>query len=565
MQLPLRRWLLLMSGAALAPVLVLTVVLLLARYQESAARFEADLVSRTRGLALEGESLLSQDSARLEALSVRRTLQSGDFRGFEAELRDAARGAPGWFVLLAEDQGQVINTRLPPGGALPPAGGFPQSAWQELQAGRTRISGVTLGKLSAEPIVAIDTPAVIGSKLYALSYIQPARRFVPFIRAKVREPGRIAVILDQQGRIVARSANAERTIGGSATPDLTRAVRVRSEGVIRSRTLEGLPSILAFSRAPSGWTFVVAAPQSELTTAAWQGVAVAAAQLLLLLATALGATAFFSRRIARDLQNLEAAAAALGEGQQVRERSTGLAETQRVHDALTSASARLLRHDAEQKQALERQSTLVNELNHRVKNTLATVQALARQARKEAAGEASLDGFEHRLMALARAHDLLTANSWQSTDLRDLARSVLAPHRGISFSGPSFALSSYAAVSLVLVLHELATNAAKYGALASGGRVVLEWAVDHARPSLDATWTESGLTKPEPTGAEGFGSRLIRASIERELQGSLERTWGERGVTYRFRLPLTERLTGHAGVPEVSTRASGAGPIPNGR
>jgi len=543
-RLSVRQWLLLMSGTVLAPVVILVAVLLINQYRASAAAFEGALVSSTRGLALQGEALLNSDTARLEALSVRRSLQSGDFVTFERELREAARGVQGWFLLMDDAQQQIINTKAPPGAALP-GGGVPAEAWQALQAGRTRISGVTVGKLVQRPIIAIDTPVVVGTRLYGLSYIQEPMRFLPLLRAGVSRPGWIGVLIDQDGRIVARTLHPEATTGLSATPDLRRAVMQRREGVIRSRTLEGQPSILAFSRAPSGWTFVIAVPQRELQSEAWRAVLAAAAQLLLLLGAATAAAFFFSRRILADLEQLEGAAAALGERRAVEGEPAAFAETERVQQAISAASVQLRRHDAEQKQALERHKTLVNELNHRVKNTLATVQSLARQSRKEERPRAGPDPFEDRLLALARAHDLLTANSWQSADLKEIVQAVLEPYAEARAEGPAFRVSSYAAVSLVLVLHELATNAAKYGALSTGGQVHVAWQVEGAEPTLELTWLETGAA-PERPGPEGFGSRLIRSSIERELGGRVERTWTPDGVQYRFRVPVSDRLTGHA-------------------
>jgi two-component sensor histidine kinase len=541
--LPLRRWLLLMCAALLAPVLVLMGLLLREQYEIGVTRAEAQLLSEARGMALRGEMQVSQASATLEALSVRRSLQTGQFKAFEQEARQVAADLPGWFVLIERtSENQLFNTRVPEGAPLP-RGGFPADAWRALEGGRTRVSGLTTSRLLNRPIVAIDTPAVIDDRLYAVSYVQEPSVFQPLVNSVVKRPGWIGVILDRRATIIARSLNPDRTIGRSATPDLAAAALRQQEGLIRSRTLEGEPSILAFSRAPIGWVFVVAMPQKDIQAAAWRAVGSAAGNFALLLGGALLAAAIFSRRILTDLQRLESVASQIGQSDaEPAQEPAAFAETEAVRQALTRSAERLRQQEAAQAEAMARQRTLVNELNHRVKNNLATVQSLAKQSLRDAP-PAARDRFEGRLLALARAHDLLTRDSWRGADLRELARAVLEPYSGASVRGPSFWVSSYAAVSLTLVLHELATNAAKYGAIARGGVLTVDWEVDETDLSLH--WAEASDPPPEQGGGEdGFGSRLIRSSVERELGGRVERTWQPQGLSYRLTLPLSRRLVG---------------------
>jgi two-component sensor histidine kinase len=290
-------------------------------------------------------------------------------------------------------------------------------------------------------------------------------------------------------------------------------------------------------------------PQQDLQAAAWRAVGSAASNIALLLLGALLAAAIFSRRILSDLQRLETVASAIGQpNTDLSTAPAAFRETEAVRQALTDSAKRMRQQEFAQREALARQRTLVNELNHRVKNNLATVQSLARQSLRDAA-PAARDRFEGRLLALSRAHDLLTRDSWQGADLRELASGVLEPYSGAQVDGPSLRVSSYAAVSLTLVLHELATNAAKYGSIARGGALAVTW--DVLDEALALHWQEVSDPPPSPGGEDGFGSRLIRSSVERELGGKVERTWTSAGLSYRMTIPLSGRLLGAEPDPDA--------------
>jgi signal transduction histidine kinase/CheY-like chemotaxis protein len=203
------------------------------------------------------------------------------------------------------------------------------------------------------------------------------------------------------------------------------------------------------------------------------------------------------------------------------------------------------------KQADEQRELLINELNHRVKNTLASVQSVAMQTlRNSASLSAFQDAFVSRLVALSRAHDLLTRGNWHSASLRDIVRQTLDPYgldgSRLRFDGPDIWLSPSAAVTLSMGLHELATNAVKYGALsAPNGRIEVGWTVENGpeRRSLAITWTERGGPPVDPPSRRGFGSRLIERGIAQDLDGEVDLAFESAGVQCRIRLPLSERVS----------------------
>ena len=190
---------------------------------------------------------------------------------------------------------------------------------------------------------------------------------------------------------------------------------------------------------------------------------------------------------------------------------------------------------------------MTNELNHRVKNTLATVQAIASRTLR-GADPAIWRSLEERLVALAAAHDVLTRESWTGADLDDVVAAALAPCGGnqaaiFRVSGPLLRLSPRATLALMMGLHELLTNALKYGALSvASGNVEIRWEVAKgAEPLLRLIWTERGGPLVAPPTRRGFGTQLIERSVAQDLGGIARIDFGyPEGVTCRIEAPLAE-------------------------
>lgn len=205
------------------------------------------------------------------------------------------------------------------------------------------------------------------------------------------------------------------------------------------------------------------------------------------------------------------------------------------------ADAALRAEVAQRKRSEERQQMLVHELNHRVKNMLATVQSIARQSLSSPALGGPARDFEERLMALAWAYEILTREHWEGASLREVIQRTLAPHidhasSRLALEGPDLWLTPNRALSLALAMHELATNAVKYGALSvDGGRVGVSWrTVEEAGTRrLELEWRESGGPPVAPRLRRGFGSRLIERSLARELQGEVTLEFAPAGLVCR--------------------------------
>jgi PAS domain S-box-containing protein len=209
---------------------------------------------------------------------------------------------------------------------------------------------------------------------------------------------------------------------------------------------------------------------------------------------------------------------------------------------------RVVQDITERKAAEQRQRLLIDELNHRVKNTLATVQSLASQTARGAHTPAAFrEGFEGRLIALSKAHDQLTTHHWESADLRELFWGSLAPYAGASperviLRGEDVVLRPRAVLTLAMAVHELTTNAAKYGALsASGGHIEIHWRpgrTENGRPALRLDWLEQGGPPVAQPKQRGFGSKLIEGSIAAELGGKARLIFEPQGLHCEIVIPL---------------------------
>jgi putative addiction module CopG family antidote len=201
----------------------------------------------------------------------------------------------------------------------------------------------------------------------------------------------------------------------------------------------------------------------------------------------------------------------------------------------------------ERKRWEERQRLLINELNHRVKNTLATVQSIAVQSFREmdAASCRNSTTFQDRLFALARAHDLLTRDNWEGAELGEVIGEVIEPYCRESggrceTDGPHVRLTPSMALALSMAVHELATNAAKYGALSvPTGRVSISWTVrPHSPRSLCLRWREYGGPPVASPVRKGFGSRLIECSLASDLSGEVDLAFVATGVVCTIKAPF---------------------------
>ncbi|MCF4124684.1 sensor histidine kinase [Methylobacterium sp. SyP6R] len=205
--------------------------------------------------------------------------------------------------------------------------------------------------------------------------------------------------------------------------------------------------------------------------------------------------------------------------------------------------------------AAERQSLLIRELHHRVKNTLATVQAIVGSTARTASSiDSFYEAFVGRIMSLAHTHSVLTEDVWQTASLRGLLENELRPYADgemragsggrIELDGPAVDLPSEIAVPIGMAIHELTTNAAKYGALSNrSGRVRIRWSVEPGadRPRLRFHWQESGGPAVAPPTRQGFGSRLLQRVLTTQVQAEVATDYAPGGLVLTMLAPLPAR------------------------
>jgi two-component sensor histidine kinase len=202
----------------------------------------------------------------------------------------------------------------------------------------------------------------------------------------------------------------------------------------------------------------------------------------------------------------------------------------------------------ERKRQQRHRELLLNELNHRVKNTLATVQSFAVQTLRNAPTVAEgRRAFEARLIALSKAHDVLTRENWEGAALGEVVAEALAAYAGerqnprVRFEGDEIRLQPKTALAVSMALHELATNAVKYGALSNAsGRVRLAWTIEGDPSVLTLHWAETAGPPVVPPAKRGFGSRLIEYGLSHDLGADVRLNFAPDGVTCTITAPVDE-------------------------
>ena len=200
-----------------------------------------------------------------------------------------------------------------------------------------------------------------------------------------------------------------------------------------------------------------------------------------------------------------------------------------------------LRDITDRRAEAERQQRILQESEHRVKNMLTVVAAIAQQtARASKDLDSFSEAFSGRLQSLARAHQLLVGQVWQDVALSALAEQVLGDEVAegrARFGGPEILLKPRQVLGLSMILHELDTNTVKYGALCSeGGRVELDWSL--AGGEVEMVWDETGASCTTDQPSSGFGQRMIALSVKSDLGGTIERDWRPEGLRATLRFPL---------------------------
>lgn len=518
--------------------------------------FEARLEWTARALALAMNQELAGLEALLNGLSTSRLLDEdaseADLAMFHARAREVAAPLDTWMVVVGpgpEFRNQV-HTLMPPGAALPggltlpaPSAPLPRVFAQ----GQSAIGGVMRGRTSGRSVSFIFVPVLReGRVIRALGIALDPARLSRLLHGQGLSGGAYATVVDSEGHIAARSRDHDDFVGRSVPAWFRQAAGDRQSGFLQGPGLAGEELVLGMAQieiAP-GWVVAVTEPWANYA-ASWRrplavlifgGAVVIAGGTLMALGLA--------RRLTRSVADLALdarglTAAAEGAGPPPAARPSDVTELEALRLGLNGAAAELRTRALDKREAEDRRTYLMREVDHRAKNALAVALALIRLAPRDLPPADFASAVEGRIAAMARAHSVLASQAWNGAELAAVAEGELAPYAGrYRSAGPPAWLAAEAVQPMAMLLHELATNAARHGALASPeGRIGVDWRF-MADGGLCVTWSENGGPPPaRDQERRGFGSRLIKQLAERQLGGRIEREWNEAGLRLSLSLP----------------------------
>jgi two-component sensor histidine kinase len=481
---------LLVAGTTL-PLIVFAAGIVFNNYQQERRNASQRVLETVRSIRLVLDAEMQRMTGALQVLALTGPLRNGDFEAF----RPIAEGfldqyRDGGVVLVADRAGHQLFSSVTSDTAHLPLRNNREIVERVFSTKRLQYSNLFVGAVKRQPIVTVEVPVLReGEVVYDISFSPPVEIFQGIInRQRPGEDWTIS-IFDGDGINFARAPNPQETIAKRASASLYAEMFRANEATLQAVSLEGVPLITSFARSSvTGWIVAAGIAESSLVGPLWRKLAITSVIGGILLLTGLA----FAVRMA-----------------------TTIARGEMLHDLL------------------------IEELNHRVKNTLAILQSIAVQTFRSAS-RSEREKFEGRLGALAEAHNLLSTEKWQGSELQDVVKRVLQPYllnnpERMKMFGPHVPLSPRVAVILSMIVHEIATNAAKYGALSNdSGTVTVDWEVitENATKKLRLIWTEAGGPHVTAPVQRGFGSRLIERSARDQLGGEATVDFLPRGVVY---------------------------------
>lgn len=479
---------LLVAGTTL-PMIVFAVGIAFYNYKQDRNDATRRVLENVRSMRLVLDSEVQRMTGSLQVLALTNSLQNDDFPNFRRiALGFLDQYGKGGLVLISDRKGKILFSSATEDIASLPSRGNIEIVEKVFATKAPQYSDLFTGTLNQRQVLTVEVPVLRnGEVIYDLCFGPPISIFQNLVEKQRPDQEWTASLLDAKGTVFARVPNPGETFGKRASPSLYEAMFRAPEAALSSISLDGIALASAYTRSQlTGWTVAAGVPESSLIAPLWRNIAITSliGGVLLLI----GLT--FAVRMA-----------------------TTIARGDMLHNLL------------------------IEELNHRVKNTLALMQAIAVQTFRSASRDERTK-FEGRLGALAEAHNLLSQEKWQGSELKDVVTRVLQPFllsgpERIRMAGPAVPLSPRLAVVLSMIVHEIATNAAKYGALSNEtGRVTLDWEImeDTPKPRLRLIWTETGGPPVTAPVQRGFGSRLIERSARDQLGGEATVDFLPRGV-----------------------------------
>jgi two-component sensor histidine kinase len=552
----LSRRLFLLTLAALLPAAIVLFYNLYSLRLAKETEIRDEAVRAGQFGALEIQRIISGAENVLIALSAMPVIQQRDEAGCQAYLARVTARLPQFSVIGVTDvHGDVFCPKSATG---KPTSIADRPYFQRtLETGKFVVGEFTVGRVTKEQVLPLAMPVkddqskVVGVIFGALRLDWLSQRL------SERKFGRNSAltVTDRNGVILARVPYQAKYVGTKVIAQYLQYVTAPEPTTLRARGRDGIERIFGIYPVDTvaDGLFISAGISVDdaygpIRRVSWIS---AVAALLSLLLSFILAWLTSKELIRRPVERLIATIKNWRGGDE--SAHTGMSESSGefgvVGKAIDDFLCELVAARQAAAQAQAQRELLVHELDHRIKNLLATVQSVARQTFKDPArADDAVAGFVRRLAAMSEAHGLLMRDNWQSAGITDVVTAATLPFTNeiapqFSLAGPDFQIRAKAVLSLSMALHELCTNAVKYGALKSGaGRVEITWSIDHGGRPEDSVfrmrWVEEGGPPVVAPQKFGFGSKMIERVLGYELEAIVETKYAETGVTCTLVVPL---------------------------
>jgi two-component sensor histidine kinase len=530
--LPIGLLLLVLVAVTLVPALVFS-VMLLQRTNQAQQEVALTLAEATAGSIAETvDRELSGMLTTLRVLSTAHSLAERDYADFHLRAQSALTGTQDFLIVLDGNMNQLINTRVAFGTPLSPTSD-PEPVRQAFDTGQPVISDMFFGQTSQKWVFNVILPWEVGRQPIALVLTKNAEDLAAALASRNLRGGWNAAVIDRAGMVLA-SSYLSSEIGNPffldhGTPEGESRLRRRA-----THDGEAFETITINSQM-SGWRIVLWAPTATIEQPLQRSMRTFLFGGLAIILIGAGGAWLLAHQVARPVRRLARDARRLGAGELVEATDFPVAEIGTVSEALAQAARDRQKADGEIR-------FLMREVAHRSKNQLTVVASIAKQtARTAESFDEFQDSFQKRVQGLARSTDLLIEGGVAGVELKALLCAQIEPFRPeddsrLTLDGPLVRLSNQAAQTMGLAFHEMATNAAKYGAFAGRtGRLSVTWTL--TPDEIELIWRET-VDKPiEGRRERGFGTEVIERMVGGTLDAEIERTLHADGIEYRFKIP----------------------------
>ena len=511
-------------------------IVVLKRTNEAQERiFESLLRTSTGAVNRAVEREISGMFSTLNFLSTSESLQTGDYAALHGQATKALEGTDIYFLVVDEAMRQRVNTRVAYGTPLG-AVSEPVSARLALARDERMVSNLFFGRTAQQWVFNVYQPMRLANGEHVLlTLTKNAEALRRAVNPDILSPGWNAAVLDAEGTVIVSTEEGQRT----GKPFFLRVVPSLRIGVSSMRS-DGINyQVVTEFSSLAGWRMIAWAKASDVQAPAvssflWLTIGGAVFATL----AAVGAFGI-ARVLSRDVRLLAYDARRLGQGERIAPRRYAISELETVSRALAEAADARVKSENEVR-------FLMREVAHRSKNQLTVIQAMLNQSAASAENATDFaETFRRRVAGLARSTDLMIANATQGVNLMELAKNQLKPFtpadaERVRITGPAVLLDPQASQTLGMALHELSTNATKYGSLANEtGIVSLSWTV--AGEDLNLVWRESrAVIDKEAIAAsrKGFGSVVLERMLGMALDAKLDFLVHDDGIEWRVTIPL---------------------------